>query len=152
MRYFLMLAAGFFLSGVGFSASAGQFICHEFGSADDSLCATSVSQFVTEKFTTKYPAKKYAIVVIHDYQLYSSGGGVGFAVAGVVPLLTGKHADDMVLVPFRRFIATSRTDKGVSFNAYDKTDQKIKLIQQAVQSLMEACNRSPKCDVMGSVK
>jgi len=93
--------------GICFPVLAGEFKCHAFG---DSGCAHLINDVVTDKFIDKFPAKKYEIVVIYQFQIYSDGGGVGYAVAGVAPVLEGQYANG-ALVPKVRFVSTVRIDK-----------------------------------------
>lgn len=144
MRFTVKTAAIIGLASLSFSVSAGEYFCHGFG---DAGCSEHITNVVTEKFTAKFPAKKYKIVVIYDFHTYSDGGGVGFAAAGVAPRLEGKYSDRS-LVPKWRFIATTRIDNTRKLSPYDKTNEKIELIQRAVQNLMEDCERSPSCDIL----
>lgn len=144
MLFNVKTAAIIGLTSLSFSVSAGEYICHAFG---DTGCAEHVTNVVTNKFTAKFPATKYKIVVIYDFQTYSDGGGVGFAAAGVAPHLKGQYSNRS-LVPTWRYNATTRIDNTRKLSPYDKTNEKIELIQRAVQNLMEECERSPNCDIL----
>jgi hypothetical protein len=129
------------LATLSFSAFAGQFRCN---AAGDAGCAEHIKKIVSDKFLSKFPASKYTIVVIYDFLTYSDGGGVAFSVAGVVPLQDGNK----VLVPRSRYISTTRINAGRFINPYQKTQEKIEVIQRSVEQMMEECERSPSCDVM----
>lgn len=144
MHFSFKMAAIVGLMSLSFSALAGEYFCHGFG---NSGCSEHIADLVTDKFTSKFSAKKYKITVIYDFQTYSDGGGVGFAAAGVVPILEGKHSDRS-LVPKLRFISTTRIDNTRRLSPYDKTNEMVELIRRSVQNLMEECDRSPSCDVL----
>jgi len=67
---------------------AGEFRVSCFSSLSD--CASKVTDLVTDKFTQRFPASRFKIAVVAEFQQYSDGGGVGYAVAGVSPVLTGR--------------------------------------------------------------
>lgn len=145
MRIALLTAAFIWLAGISFSAFSGQYSCSSYGGAG---CAEHIKDIVTDKFTSKFPHSKYEIVVVYEYQTYSNGGGVGFAVAGVSPKVAESNKyGALSLMPIRRFTATQR-NTGDSINPYQKTQNEIGLIRDAVQLLMEACDRDANCDVM----
>ena len=135
---FSILASAAALVFLGSNANAGEFSLQCYASIND--CATIARDLVTTKFTTKYPSKRWDIVVIADFQRYSNGGGVGFAVAGVVPTGTGQ-------APVRRVSATIRIDDTRKIDANGETDLTVEVLRDAVTELMAACDRSSKCDI-----
>jgi hypothetical protein len=135
----------FVLIAVFFSSlsCAGEFRVHCFTDLSD--CASKVSDIVTDKFTNRYPVARYKIVVLSEFLPYSDGGGVGFAVAGVSPLLK----DGAGQIPSRRYTSTIRiVDRSMS--AFDVTKKTEELLRSAVEQLMAACERSVNCDVYKS--
>lgn len=133
------------VAGLSFPVFAGQFACSSYGNAG---CTDEVKDIVTEKFTAKYPVAKYEIVVVYDFQKYSDGGGVGFAMAGVAPKVTETQKyGDLSLMPLSRYITTQRITS-TDVNPYQATKYNISNMRRAVQLLMEACDRDAKCDVM----
>lgn len=127
------------------NAFAGAYICSSYG---DAGCAEHIKDIVSDKFTKKYPSSKYEIVIVYQYDAYSDGGGVGFAVAGVSPKVTEKAKyGNLSLMPINRFLATQR-DTGKQVDPYEVTKFKINLLRRATRLLMEACDRQPSCDVI----
>lgn len=119
---------------------AGEFRVHCFGPVSN--CATKVNDIVTDKFSQRFPATRYQIAVVAEFQPYSNGGGVGYAVAGISPVLK----DNTTQFPINRFSATTRIiDRKIS--PYDVTKETEELLRRAVEQLMAACDRSPSCDV-----
>ncbi len=145
------LAIAFALANVCCNVSAGDngvFSCHAYG---DAGCTEHIKDLVTDKFTTRFPYQKYEIVVIYDMQLMSSGGGVGFAIAGVSPRLSGskRESGSATLVPSRRFTSTSRIPAGERINQYQRTKYEIGDLRIAVEAMMEACERDAGCNILG---
>lgn len=119
---------------------AGEFRVSCFSSLSD--CASKVTDLVTDKFTQRFPASRFKIAVVAEFQQYSDGGGVGYAVAGVSPVLK----DNTTLFPIRRFASTVRI-KDRTMSPYDVTKETEELLRRAVEQLMAACDSSPSCDV-----
>lgn len=146
MHFTLKTAAIIGLACVSISSQAGQFRCAGYG---DTGCTDHITSIVTDKFTAKFPASKYKIVMVYDFQTYSDGGGVGFAVAGVSPIVSETNKYGVLsLMPKNRFTSTVRIDKTKTLNPYQVTQEKIDLMQRAATLLMEACDRDANCDVM----
>jgi hypothetical protein len=143
MKRILRIAAIIGLASVAISASAGQF--HTLGSGTGIDIADNIKDLVSEKFTAKYPASKYTIHVIYDFQVYTDGGGVGFSVAGVVP--RPQKNDKWFYTPDLRFVSTRRV-VGQSINSYEKNDMTIQVIRSSIEFLMAECDKLPKCDIL----
>lgn len=108
-------------------------------------CAALITDLVSDKFTTKFPADKWQIVVIGSFTPYSNGGGVGFAVAGVSKKMDAKP-DTPSFVPGGRFIATTRIlDRKLS--PYDEIQKIEVVVRDAVEQMMGECDLSPTCDI-----
>ena len=140
-KVFAILSLGF----VSFFAHAGPFSCTSYGTAG---CAKNIEDLVTDKFTSKYPKNKFEIVAVYEFQTYTDGGGVGYAVVGVVPKI--KKSDQygtLSLFPSNRFSATRRVT-GHHVSPYQKTQYEVDMLRSAVESLMEACNRDRDCNVL----
>jgi hypothetical protein len=105
-----------------------------------SRCAGPIADLVTEKFVKSFPDKKWQIAVIAEFHTYSDGGGVGFAVAGVVPKNSG-------LVPLKRFSASIRIDRTRKVGAMEVENLVLDVYREAVSQLMAACERTKDCDV-----
>jgi hypothetical protein len=108
--------------------------------ADVNGCADVLNEVVTSKFTSKYPLSNWRIVVIAEFQRYSDGGGVGYAVAGVVPKGSSQ-------VPVNRFSATLRVDNTRKVTAKDRSDFTLQVYRDAVAEMMAACDESSTCDL-----
>lgn len=128
--------------------SKGMFSCHAYG---DAGCAEHIRDLVTDKFTARFPYQKYEIVAIYDMQLMSNGGGVGFAIVGVSPKLSDskRSLGNGSLMPSRRFTSTSRVAAGERINPYQRTKYEISDLRDAVEAMMEACEREASCNVLG---
>lgn len=125
---------------IAFTGYAGEFQVSCFSNLGG--CSARVKNVVTDKFTRHYPASRYEIVVLAEFQPYSDGGGVGYAVAGVSPVLR----DGTTQFPVRRYASTVRiVDRSMS--AFDVTRETEMVMRDAVEQLMAACDRSTNCDV-----
>ena len=122
------------------SSYAGDFRVSCFSSLSD--CSTKVADLVTDKFTQRFPKSHFKIAVVAEFQRYSDGGGVGYAVAGVSPVLK----DNTTQFPISRFASTVRI-KDRKMSPYDVTKETEELLRSAVEQLMAACDSSPSCDV-----
>lgn len=117
---------------------AGEFRVSCFSELND--CSSIVTDIITDKFIAHFPASHWKIVVIAEFQPYSDGGGVGFAIAGISP------APTPTLAPLHRFTATTRiVDRRIG--PYDRTSETRELIRRAVENLMSKCDLSQECDV-----
>ncbi|MCW7753394.1 hypothetical protein OOT00_05265 [Desulfobotulus sp. H1] len=125
---------------IGVSALAGEFKIHCF--ADLGECASKIEGLVSEKFTRHYPASHFHIVVIAEFQPYGSGGGVGYALAGVSPLLE----DGTTQFPIHRFATTVRINDRV-MGPYDVAEETAEVMRRSVEQMMAVCDRSPDCAV-----
>jgi hypothetical protein len=124
-------------------AFAGEFRATCYGNVNASL----FKDIVTDKFTEKYPSSRFTIVVISNFQRYSNGGGVGFAVAGVVP--KNGNSKNYEFVPIHRFMATTaRTAAGEHLTAKEAVEKEKETARDAVADLMSACDLSPNCEVI----
>ncbi|BET27603.1 hypothetical protein EV673_1725 [Limnobacter thiooxidans] len=133
------------LVSMSFSSHAGEFSCSLYGNVD---CAEHIKKLVTDKFTSKFPSTKFEIVAVSEFQVYSDGGGVGYAVVGVVPKVSESDKyGNLSLFPIRRFSATRRIT-GQDISPYQKTQNEIEVLQSAVEGMMEACHRDKACNVM----
>jgi hypothetical protein len=121
---------------VSTSATAGTFSVRCYTNIQ---CANALTEIVSDKFTTKFPSKSWEIFVTTDFLKYSNGGGVGFAIAGIVP----KNSNQM---PLHRFSSTMRIDASRSVLASEIDSLKIEIMQNAVRDLMAECERG-NCDV-----
>lgn len=119
---------------------AGEFRLSCFSDVSD--CADKVSHIVTDKFTKKFPANRFQIAVIAEFQKYSDGGGVGYAIAGVTTI----PKDKSTIIPKNRYASTTRIVNS-NISAYDVTKETEELLRRAVENLMADCDRSPSCDV-----
>lgn len=124
------------------AALAGQF--YAIGSGSGIEIAENIADLVSDKFTEHYPAARYAIHVIYDFQSHAEGGGVGFAVAGVVPRAKGS---DWTYTPLDRFVVTQRYN-GARLDAQERQRLGLETIRQAVRHMMQACDSSPHCDIL----
>lgn len=145
MHFSFKLAVIAGLASLSVSASAGQFSCIAYG---DVGCAEHIQDIVTDKFATKYPSKKYAIVTVYDFQQYSDGGGVGFAIVGVVPKKPKSEKNsELSYMPIRRWTVTQR-NTGNSLSAGEITKIKIDILRDAVAHMMESCSNDVDCNIM----
>lgn len=126
------------------SFAAGSFYCRAYG---DAGCSEHLGDVVTDKFIARFPDSKYEIVVVSNYEPYSNGGGVGFAIAGVSPRSAKSEYGNFGFMPARRFIATQR-NTGKAIDPYQKTTFEVDLVRKAVQAMMEACDRDKNCDIL----
>jgi hypothetical protein len=124
------------------AATAGQFLA--IGSGNGIELADAVADLVSDKFTARYPVSRYAIHVIYDFQGHGDAGGVGFAVAGVVPRVKDS---DWVYAPLDRFVVTRRVDAG-RLSAHERQRLSVETIREAVAQMMQACASSPNCDIL----
>lgn len=147
MRYFVKLAAIFCFISLSFSALAGPYVCINYG---NSGCSKHINDIVTDKFTKKFPVSNYEIVVVYDMHTMSNGGGVAFAIAGVSPRVSeAKYGSgEMALMPINRYVVTKRIDANVQINPYRKTEIEIELLRDAVQMMMEECDRNANCNIL----
>jgi len=122
------------------SCFAGQFRVACYGDVYD--CAPKVADIVTDKFIKSFPASKFTIVAIVDFQRYSAGGGVGYAVAGVSQNAKGEPTQ----VPLKRFSPTIRVTDG-NVSPSQVTRELDELLRRAVEEMMAECERSPNCDI-----
>jgi hypothetical protein len=125
------------------AVSAGEYVCHSFGKNG---CSEHIKDIVTDRFTGKYPSDKFKIVAIYEFMAYSSGGGVGYAIAGVVPRIRANGAE-ITQIPARRFIATQRLN-GKTIDARQQTTLEIETMRSAVDDLMAECDRDKNCDLL----
>jgi len=66
-------------------AVAGQFsVFCSYQNDNIQECAEVVSNIVTDKFTARFPAKKYQIFVHSNIHSYTNGGYAAYAVTGVI--------------------------------------------------------------------
>ena len=122
--------------------SAGEFSCASFG---DSGCSQHIKDIVTDRFTSKYPSDKFQLVAIYDFMKHSNGGGVGFAIVGVVPriLVNGVEIKQM---PKSRFIATQSINGKI--DARQRIALEIETLRSAVDNLMAECDRLKNCELL----
>jgi hypothetical protein len=125
------------------AVSAGEYWCHSFGKNG---CTEHIADIVTDRFTSKYPSDKFMIVAIYQFMVYSDGGGVGYAVAGVVPRVR-VNGTEITQVPARRFNATKRLN-GKNVDARQQNVLEIETMRSAVDSLMAECDREKNCDLL----
>jgi hypothetical protein len=123
--------------------SAGEFRCSSFGKNG---CTQHINDIVTERFTSKYPIEKFQIVAIYDFREYSDGGGVGFAVVGVVPRIR-VNSVEITQVPTRRYHATKRL-VGANVGPRQQAALEIETLRTAVDNLMAECDRLKDCDLL----
>lgn len=142
MGFALKSLAAIGLASLGFAASAGQFSAIGSGTGID--IAENIADLVSDKFTNRYPVSQYSIHVIYDFQTYSDGGGVGFAVAGVVPRAKSK---DWVYTPIGRYVVTQRFN-GKAIGPKEKFQLTVETIRLSVEHMMAECDASPKCDIL----
>lgn len=143
MRWYGVLIVTLWFT-VASQAWAGEYRCKGYTTI---TCAEHIRDIVIEKFTTKFPANLYTIVVISDYDAFTNGGGVGFALAGVSPRVTEKKYGELAYMPLLRFKA-SRRDVGSSVTPAMKRQFEIGLLRTAVADLMEYCETDENCDVL----
>lgn len=139
-KVLLLLAAMIFSSQ---PAHAGRYVLTCLSELPD--CSTRLKDIVTDKFTNKFPHTDWEIVVIAEFQPYSDGGGVGYAVAGVSPSLRS-GTKEYTLAPIKRYSATKRIN-GRNLGPYEVLDETHSLLRRAVEQLMVACETSSTCDV-----
>lgn len=126
---------------VGPVAIAGNFQAHCFyGSPNLSDCAKLIRDLVPDKFTEKFPATNWKIVVISEVHSYTNGGFAAFAVAGVSPAGVSQ-------IPLNRFSATSINGSDKRFSKTELAEQELDVVRRAVSNLMQECELNPKCDV-----
>ena len=123
---------------IGSNANAGEFGVECYADIND--CGAVLHEVVTSKFTSKYPFSNWRIVVIAEFQRYSDGGGVGYAVAGVVPKGSSQ-------VPVNRFSTTLRVDNTRKVTAKDASDFTLRVYRDVVADMMAACDESATCDL-----
>jgi hypothetical protein len=124
-------------------APAGEFVCASFGNDG---CSVHLKDIVTDRFTSKYPADKFKLVAIYEFLTYSNGGGVGFAVVGVVPRMR-VNGVEITQVPKPRFTSTRRLN-GNHIDARQRTVLQIETLRSAVDDLMSECDREKNCDLI----
>jgi len=120
------------------TSHAGRYVCQGYG---DNGCAEHIRDLVTDDFTQRYPADKFKIVVVYAFIPYSDGGGVGYAMAGVSPVLKA-NGIDFAIVPKQRYSWTSLR-RGPHVSPREKNELEVSLIRGAVENLMEACRKGP---------
>lgn len=121
-------------------ASAGVYSVNWYADVPDA--SALVRDIVTDRFTEKFPADDWNIVVVAEFHAYSDGGGVGYAVAGVAP----KVNSPMALFPIRRYSSTTRIVNR-TVGPREQREQTEDLIRRAVEQLMAACDASATCEV-----
>lgn len=106
-------------------------------------CGSTVVDLVSERFTTRYPATKWEIVVLAEFTPYLNGGGVGYSIAGVSRKVAGTQQPT---VPRHRFVSTSRrTGEHISLSETQaEVDQ---LVRDSIEQMMAACANSPNCNI-----
>lgn len=130
---------------MSFFAYAGPFACTAYGSLG---CSKHIEDLVTDKFTAKFPIEKFTIVTVYEFQTHSDGGGVGYAIAGVVPKISDPEKyGNLGLFPTRRF-ATTRRVTGNEVKPGQKTQHELEIMRRAVELMMAACDREPDCNIM----
>lgn len=110
-----------------------------------SKCASVLSDVVTDKFISKFPADKFQIFVHSNVMGFSDGGYSAYAVSGVIP----KNSDQF---PIRTFSSTNINGNDKKFNQIELATQELITYRSAVKSLMEQCEISPNCDVFTARK
>jgi len=102
-----------------------------------------ISDVVSDKFTTKYPDTKWAI---HIYMTTGNAGSDGtalvFAFAGVAP----RNASG-IMPANRVWTSMSRYPKAVNMSLVQKHPLMLAEMRQAVQNMMNDCQKSPNCDI-----
>ncbi len=148
MRSYISFATVLFLLAISIPTFAEPFFCNSYGEVN---CAKNVADLVTKKFAKRFPASTYEIVMVANFDPYSDGGGVGFAIAGVSRRLLDKSkSSGPSLMPVNRFISTVRIDKGKYLGPRERTEETIQLMRRAVELLMDACEREERCDILAT--
>ncbi|MGQ0710480.1 MAG: hypothetical protein ACT4NV_12105 [Rhodoferax sp.] len=129
---------------IGFSifsyAHAGEFnVACSYDNENIEECAKIISDVVTDKFTSKFPASRFSIFVHSSVHAYSRGGYVAYAVAGVVPRGSGEF-------PVRYFSSSAMNgEKRVDGLELSKIE--LENYRDVVRQLMNKCEIAQACDV-----
>lgn len=102
-----------------------------------------LSDLVTNKFTEKYPSKKWTIYVqTSTANANSDGSALYFVSVGVGPRgLNGLQPAD------RTWEHISSDPKTVNASVKDKKPYIVELVRERVLSMMDECEKSPNCDI-----
>lgn len=135
LRILFILGAAF----LSLPALAGDFRvdCH----AKLDNCSSLISDLVSPNFLQHFPISRFKLAIVAEVQTFQTGGGVGFAFAGVSPVV----ADGSTQLPIRKY--TESSFNKILLNESDVTKEMEGVIRDAVRRLMTACDQSPNCDV-----
>ena len=112
-------------------------------------CAALIAEIVSERFTTRYPADKWQIVVIAEVHRFSNGGGTAFSIAGVAPRLPSEPGVGAApaAVPKQRFSSVMNIAGPRHLAGKEEIEELENVIRRSVENLMTECERTPNCNV-----
>lgn len=114
-------------------AYAGIFTLYGYGTDLGTPVSHIVANVVTNDFTTKFPAEKYAIVVIYEHTRFGNDN-ICYAIAGVA--LRKKKTDLAAQVPLWRFSSHTIDRNSGSWKIAQVRECQAEVIRGAVGNMM----------------
>ena len=136
-----MFVAFLLFAATSASADVGNFHMRCF--FEHNKCAALIRDIVSDRFTVRYPADQWQIVVIASVHRFSNGGGTAFAVAGVSP--RSRNDQQPGIVPSYRFSSVVNDPGPLQLTSRQALNELEEAIRGAVENMMTACETSPEC-------
>ena len=109
-------------------------------------CSSNITDIVTDRFTKRFPVKRYEIVAYVNGTTFDDGVLIAYAAVGVSPREYGKY-EKLSLFPLNRYEVSwhGALDGNTTLQI-----REIQVLRRAVQDLMRRCATAKGCNILDS--